>query len=304
MSAAQLQARQRGLDHQMFPFRTLTEDSPFKLPNAARVGLALIVVLQRFHLDDAKAPFPVPGTLDRPYPDVGNATQREVALRSGLWRIIEGIEEFGLRASFVVEQDALPLLGDRIGVLSSDRCDVVAGGRHATLLHTSAMKVEDERRIIRECRDALQQKLGRSIKGWRSPYCSQSPVTLDLLAEEGFTYCGDFNNDDRPYLIATKATPLVSIPMHHFSSDLHSIFVMKQPPEAYFSGMRKGAEWLLKQSKSQQIMLPLVIHPWIMGAPHRYREYRRMLQDLMQMDGLTAIGVEQAASAYETGPHS
>src|SRR5690606_26370730 len=134
------------------PFRSLADACPFALDAPHRVALAITVVLQRFHIDQ-QPPFPYAGMLDRPYPDVGNATQREVGLRDGLWRLAEAFDRYACNATFVVARDALDLLGDSIEILSGRRHCVVAGGRHASSLHTSALAVGDERRIIRECRD-------------------------------------------------------------------------------------------------------------------------------------------------------
>lgn len=297
MSTVETAERRSSLDHEMFPFRTLRDSVPFALPDGARVGFALTIVLQRFHVG-AKPAFPVPGMLDRPYPDLGNAAQREVGLRSGLWRILDAIEDTGIRASFVVELDALDQIADAVDALKNPRHSVVAGGQHAAQLHTDALDPAAERAIIAKCRNGLQDALGREVRGWRSPFCSQSRTTLDLLAEAGFTYCGDFQNDDRPYSISTKTSPLTALPMHHFSSDLHNLFVMKQPTDSYFGGFCDGARWLVAQGRKQpEIILPLVVHPWVTGAPHRIRSFRRALQEITAMPGVVSLDADSIAQS-------
>lgn len=296
-------ARRRGLDHDLFPFRTIRDTVDFRLPGEARIAVNLIIVLQRFHID-AKPPFPVPGMIDRPYPDVGNATQREVGLRSGFWRIREAIEQFGISATFVVERDALELLEGDLDILRDERHDVIAGGLHAAKLHTAAMPADEEREIIRGCRDTLSRTLGRPIKGWRSPSCAQSPATLDLLAECGFAYCGDYNNDDRPYVLAAKAANLVAMPMHHFSSDLHNLAVMKQPTEMFFGSVVKGAQWILGRKEEPSVILPLVIHPWVTGAPHRFHRFRPFLADLFKLDGVVSASCGDLAETFTRGGHA
>lgn len=300
----QATSRRRGLDHDLFPFRTIRDAIPFRLPGDARIALNLIVVLQRFHID-AKPPFPITGMIDRPYPDVGNATQREVGLRSGFWRIRDAIERLGISATFVVEQDALALLEGDLDILRDGRHDVVAGGKHAAKLHTAAMPVDEERELIRGCRDTLARTLAQPIRGWRSPSCAQSPATLDLLAQEGFAYCGDYNNDDRPYVMTSKTAQLVAMPMHHFSSDLHNLIVMKQPTEMFFNSIKQGAQWILERREEPALLLPLVIHPWIIGTPHRFHQFNLFLADLVKLDGLVPINCGRLAESFaETCPRT
>jgi len=288
----------RGLDHDRFPFRTIREQTNFQLPASGRVALNLIVVLQRFHID-AKPAFPFPGMIDRPYPDVGNATQREVGLRSGFWRICELIDDLNIPTTFVVERDALPLLKGE-DILREARHEIVAGGQHAALLHTSAMTEDGERRIIRECRDALTDALSRPVIGWRSPSCAQSSSTLDFLADEGFVYCGDFNNDDRPYALTTRGVNrLIAMPMNHFSSDLHGIVTMKQPTQLYYDAVKKGTRWILGRKNQAPVILPLVIHPWISGVPHRIDHLRNLLKEMLAFDGLTTSNSRELAECFK-----
>lgn len=273
----------RRLDHDRFPFRTTAEAA---LPSHdARLIVHLVLVLQRFPIE-AKAPFAVPGALDRPYPDFGNATQRESGLGHALWRLTDGIEALGVPASFVVERQALPWLEDVRALLREPRHSVVAGGEHAVRVHTRDMAPDEERRIITACVRDLESWLGRAVRGWRSPYCSQSPGTLDLLAEAGLGYVGDFANDDRPFAIQTESTPLVAVPMNHFYSDLHFIHTCRQSMEEYARTTLAAAEWLAAERYAAPAVLSLVVHPWIMGATHRATAFAELLAALRAMPGL------------------
>jgi allantoinase len=289
------------LDHDLFPFRTLNEPAAFRLPGEASIGLAITVVLQKFHLG-AKPLFPYPGILDRPYPDVGNGSQRDVGMRDGLHRVLEVLDQHRVPVTFVVEHDALPALSpDALAALRDGRNGVAAGGRHAALLHTAALGAEDERQVIRDARKAVEDAAQRPVQGWRSPGIAQSPSTLRLLAEEGFGYCGDLNNDDRPYEIMTESGSLVSVPMHHFSSDLHALFVGRQNTCEYLEGFEKAVEWLHARNTSRPVVIPMVIHPWIIGAPHRFRHWSRTLARIAARAEVSAVTGDELAEALRRG---
>lgn len=272
----------RSLDHSWFPFRTTAEATVPRSEAACKLVVSLVLVLQHFPIE-AKSPFPLPGAPDRPYPDLGNFTQRESGLGHALWRLIDEIESRKIPASFVVERQALPYLADVADVLCDPRHCLVAGGEHAVRVHTRDMDRDVERSIIADCLRDIQASLGRRVQGWRSPYCSQSSATMDLLAEAGVRYVGDFANDDRPFEIHTENAPLVAIPMNHFYSDLHFIHGCRQNMVEYADATIAAAKWLAAEDRSAPAVLSLVVHPWIMGVTHRVAAFSAMLDALKAM---------------------
>lgn len=268
-----------GYDHAMFDFRSASDPAPFTLPKGKDIIVTLTIVLQRFHID-AKPPYAVPGMLSRPWPDIGNATQREVGLHDGLWRVLDALEEMRAAASFVVEADALSCLEDVRERLSAEQHAIVAGGRHAMLLHGPQMPVEEEARLIAGVKTEVEAFAGRAITGWRSPYNAQSANSLALLADAGFIYCCDFNNDERPYRLKSTSGDFWSVAMPHTTSDLHNIDVSRQTAQAFFHSQLRGIDWLLASQQLRPIVYPLVLHPWIIGVPHRIETFREFLQAL------------------------
>lgn len=291
----------RVLDHDRFPFRTTAEAIVPKSNSSLIVNLVL--VLQRFPIE-AKTPFALPGALDRPYPDLGNATQRESGLGHALWRLTDKIEAQGLPASFVVERQALPWLRDIDVLLRDPRHCIVAGGEHAVRVHTAGMAHGEEHEIISTCLRDIEASLERKVQGWRSPYCSQSPATLDILAEAGLRYVGDFANDDRPFEIRTDSTPLVAVPMNHFYSDLHFIHGCRQSVDEYARATISAAERLAVEGWPTPAVLSLVVHPWIMGASHRVDCFSSMLAALRAMPGVSFMNSDDIYASSMNGTNS
>ncbi|SMH27765.1 polysaccharide deacetylase family protein [Mesorhizobium australicum] len=268
-----------GYDHTIFGFRGANEPAPFVLPDGKELVVTPIVVLQRFHID-AKPPFAVPGMLARPWPDIGTATQREVGLHDGLRRVLDAFDEAEAAATFVVEADALPHLPDMRKRLAASPHGIVAGGRHAVGLHGSHLTEEEEAGIIAVVKTELEAFFGREVAGWRSPYNAQSASTLSLLARNGFSYCGDLNNDERPYMLDAGGQSLWAVSMPHTTSDLHNIEISKQTAEDFFLAQLRGIDWLLDSSERRPIVYPLVLHPWIVGVPHRIAALASFLRDV------------------------
>lgn len=295
MSQVKQDALPRSLDHSWFPFRTTAEATGGQ--HDCKLIVNLILVLQHFPID-AKAPFAVPGAPDRPPPDLGNYTQRESGLGHALWRLTDAIESRALPATFVLERQALPYLTDLHGLLKSPRHSVVAGGEHAVRIHTRAMEREEERSLIAGCLEEIREVIGREAIGWRSPYCSQSPATLELLAEAGVRYVGDFANDDRLYEMTVGGARLVALPMNHFYSDLHFVHSCRQHVDEYAQATIDAARCLAAETHATPAVLSLVVHPWIMGVTHRVNAFANMLDALQQMAGVRFVNSDEIYAAH------
>jgi len=283
---------ERGLDHDLFEFRTLRDAAEFNLPDGGSVAVAICLVLQDFSLA-GQPPFPVPGALSRPYPDIGNFSQRQVGTTDGLWRLVDAIERQAVCVSFVAEQAVLPKITEVHPVMRDERHAVVASGRDATSLITPATLPEVEAAIVRDGISSVQEVLGRTPIGWRSPYCSQSPQTVELLAEAGIRYTGDFSNDDRPYRIRTSSGPLLAMPMNHFFSDLNLIHTCRQTETEFFETLLRAARWLAAESTpAAPRVLPVVLHPWLSGTPHRIGMFESWLAKIGEMSEVRFVSTD------------
>jgi hypothetical protein len=289
-----------GLDHDWFTFRALTSPSPVRLDPGKRLAVTVVVPLQYFPLD-AKAPFPVPGALERPYPDIGTFSQREVGLGDGLWRLTDAARRLQVPLSLAVDRQALHRLDDSLDLLRDPTYAVLGGGEHAVCVHASGMDDGAERAIIVNCLSELQAGCGRQIEGWRSPYCSETPRTLSLLAEAGIRYVGDFACDDRPVRLDVDGRPLWALPMNHFYSDLHFIHQCRQSVDDYVAATLAGAAWLAREPMSQGSVLSLVLHPWLSGVTHRIAAIEGMLKRLCAMPEVQVLTTDQLFARSREG---
>lgn len=291
---------QPGLDHSLFPFRGLRERCTFTLPQNGRIAVCLIVVLQHYPID-GQVPFAIPGALDRPFPDLGNFSQRQVGTTDGLWRMVDAIERAGLAASFVIEHEAINRVADIHNTLRAKTHAVIASGLNATTLHQASMPADDEFRIIRESIDAIETVLGRRPLGWRSPACSQSPATLDFLARADIRYTGDFANDDRPYWVRAGDASLAALPMNHFFSDLYLIQQFKQTEWEFYDGLHRGLAQLSAEGTcNAPMVLPVVLHPWITGTPHRIAAFENFLTTAAATAGTEFVNTDTLYHSFQS----
>ncbi len=284
---------QAGLDHRWFPFRTTADADLFQPEEGINAVVCVIVVLQAFPID-AKATFPIVG-LNRPYPDIGTFTQRQVGCTDGLWRLADSLEALDIPTTFALERQALPELEDIKTLLRAPAHAVIAAGEHAARVHAGEMAPGEEAGIIADCKHALEDSLGRAIVGWRSPHCSQSSETLSHLAAAGFRYVGDFANDDRPYTLTADTGALTAVPMNHFYSDLYLLHECRQPMADYVEATQAAARCLARERAPGAACLSLVVHPWLMGVPHRCEALAGLLAALRGMTGVRFMTTDEVA---------
>ena len=71
---------------------------------------------------------------------------------------------------------------------------------------------EAERDNIRRTADAIESVTGERPVGWLSPRGTPSDNTLRLLIEEGYRWCGDFADDELPYVEEIDGKSIAIIP--------------------------------------------------------------------------------------------
>src|SRR5947209_1478567 len=76
------------------------------------------------------------------------------------------------------------------------RWEFMGHGITNSQLLSSTSSVDEERNVIQTALRTIEHAVGERPKGWLGPGLAETFNTLDILAEEGVRYVGDWNNDD------------------------------------------------------------------------------------------------------------
>ena len=79
--------RAYGMDHARYSWSRLSERPPLRWPGGARLALWINVSVQHFPLNQQGLPFPPPGGMRMPYPDLRHYTLRDYGNRVGVYRV-------------------------------------------------------------------------------------------------------------------------------------------------------------------------------------------------------------------------
>jgi peptidoglycan/xylan/chitin deacetylase (PgdA/CDA1 family) len=271
------EARAAGMDHALYQFRALPNAPSFSWPGGARIAFTVTVMLDYWELDAPKNESPDPrivSPLGKFFPDWLTWSHRQYGARVGIFRILEVLDQFGIKPSVALGTEAAKRYPELIDALSRRDSCFMAHGDYATRRITS--KMADERGAIIGARDGVAAAIGQSPKGWCGQDFNESAETPALLAEAGFDYTTDWANDDRPYLLGPGN--LVALPPQPEWNDLECMWLRRVTPPVWCANVIEAFEVLHAEGGN---VFNLTLHPWITGQAHRIRYLRDALHQTM-----------------------
>lgn len=274
--------RQRGMDHDLYPWSSLFERAPLAWPEGRSVAVPIVVSLEWFPILPSDTPFRAPGHMQTAYPDYRHYTSREYGSRVGIYRLLDAFAAAKMRVSVATNS----AIAERYPSLVAD---IVAAG-HEIVAHSTDMNgtiasgtpEDEERAMILRSLDILEQATGTRPRGWLSIARSQSFNTPRLLAEAGVSYMLDWVNDELPYSMTTPAGSIVNLPLNHELSDRQIITVQQNSADSYAQQMRDAFDWLADEAAATGAarMLPLHLTPYIMALPYRIDALEALLHGI------------------------
>jgi peptidoglycan/xylan/chitin deacetylase (PgdA/CDA1 family) len=261
-------------------FSAITERQPLKLPGNARMVVWVIVNIEEW---DPKETMPrtvlTPPAGGSPSPDIPNWAWHEYGNRVGFWRLLEVLDNHGIKAVLAINGKAIATY-EAISRAALERGWEFMGHGFG---QKNMQKVPDEREDIRKTADAITAFTGKAPRGWLGPGLTETWETPDLLVEEGFDYVCDWVLDDEPVVLKTRTKPIVNIPYTQECNDVAMMLIQHHKASEYHDRAMDQFEQLYHDSRDSARVMALVVHPYIMGAPHRAKHFRRILEKISRL---------------------
>ena len=252
---------------------------PLRLPGGARMAVWTIVNVEEW---DIHRTMPrtvlTPPAGGSPMPDIPNWAWHEYGNRVGFWRMLEVLDQLKIRA-------VLAINGTAIGAYEPiSRAALERGWEFMGHGYTqrNMQAVENEREDIEKTTAAIRAFTGKAPRGWLGPGLTETWNTPDLLAELGYDYVADWVLDDQPVVLKTTSKPIVNIPYTQECNDVAMMLIQHHKASEYLDRAVDQFEQLYQDSKDSARIMALVVHPYIMGAPHRLKYYRKALEHIQK----------------------
>ena len=286
---------QRLLPTDRLAYSAITERSPLKLPDDARMAVWVIVNVEEW---DPQEPMPrtvlTPPAGGSPMPDVPNWAWHEYGNRVGFWRFVEVFDALAIPAVLAINGSALAAYPAIVRAAIERNWEFIGHG----FTQRNMQKVEDERADIRKVRDVIAAATGKPPRGWLGPGLTETWETPDLLVEEGYDYIADWVLDDQPVWLKTRTRPLLNVPYTQECNDVAMMLIQHHKASEYSDRALDQFEQIYADSATSARVMALVVHPYIMGAPHRLKYFRRVLEAMREKSDVKFWTGAQIADWY------
>jgi allantoinase len=267
------------------------------LPGGARLAVWVIVNVEEWDINETMPRTVLtPPAGGSPMPDIPNWAWHEYGNRVGFWRMLDVFDELRIPAVLAINGSAIERYAPIVEAAKARSWEFIGHG----FSQKNMQKVADERADIRKTSAAIRGVTGRNPLGWLGPGLTETWETPDLLAEEGYGYVCDWVLDDQPVVLRTRTKPIVNLPYTQECNDVAMMLIQHHKASEYRDRACDQFDQLYADSKDSARVMALVVHPYIMGAPHRLKYFRAALAHAGRHDGVLFWTGEQILDWYLT----
>ena len=281
-------------------YSPIMQRAPLKLPHGARMAVWVIVNVEEWDpLQTMPRTVLTPPAGGSPTPDVPNWAWHEYGNRVGFWRFIKVFDEFAIPGVLAINGAALAAYPPIVQAAVERKWEFMGHG----FTQQNMQKVANERADIRKTRDVIIKATGKPPRGWLGPGLTETWETPDLLVEEGYDYVADWVLDDQPVWLKTRGKPIVNVPYTQECNDVAMMLIQHHTASEYSDRALDQFEQIYADAADSARIMALVVHPYIMGAPHRVKYFRRVFEVIRKKSDVLFWTGEQILDWYlATGP--
>ncbi|MCV7356395.1 polysaccharide deacetylase family protein [Mycolicibacterium fluoranthenivorans] len=262
-------------------------------PGGAPLAVYVAVGVEDYRPDEGYAENLLP---DIPAPDAVNRAWREYGNNVGVYRLLQRLGDLGIPATTLLNTmlyGTVPAVPDALRAAGAEF--VGHGVSNSDSLH--GLQENEELAYLTSVAQAIDNHEGAPPGGWSTPWLIHTPSTVDNLIRAGYRYLLDLRRDDQPEWLTSSAGALLSIPYALELNDSTSM-IGRHVGAAEFADMIVDEfEELRESDEGRPIVMSIVLHSFISGAPFRLRHITRALDHIAaQRD---SVWIAQPRQIYE-----
>jgi allantoinase len=276
-------------------YSAISDRKPLVLPDGGRLAVWVIVNVEEWDINETMPRTVLtPPAGGAPMPDIPNWCWHEYGNRVGFWRMLEVFDDLRVPAVLAINGSAISRYRPIVSAAIERNWEFIGHG----FSQKNMQKVADERADIRKTSAAIREVTRRNPRGWLGPGLTETWETPDLLAEEGYDYVCDWVLDDQPVVLKTRGKSIVGIPYTQECNDVAMMLIQHHKASEYYDRAVDQFEQLYSDARHSARVMALVVHPYIMGAPHRLKYFRNALAHIQARPGVVFKTGEQILDWY------
>lgn len=283
------------------PYSPITERPALALPDGATVAVWVIVNVEEWSIHETMPRTvltpPAGGT---PTPDIPNWAWHEYGNRVGFWRLLEILDRHGVKAVLAINGKAIKSYPQITEAARTRGWEFIGHG----FTQKNMQKVEDEQADIAATTEAIRSATGSAPRGWLGPGLTETWETPEILAEAGYEYVCDWVLDDQPVPLRTANGELLSVPYTQECNDVAMMLIQHHTAGEYARRAIDQYEQIARDADGSARVMALVVHPYIMGAPHRAKYFGEAIAHIADSPASVFMTGAEIADWYRTARES
>ena len=282
-------------EHDRFDYSPIIDRPRLSWPNDARVAVWVIPNIEHFLFDR-----PSTRLTNLPVnPDVLNYSWRDYGVRVGIWRMMEVMERYGVKGTVALNSDVCARYPRIIEEGKKLGWEWMAHGNNNSTLFAGQSEAE-ERALIKDVVTTISKSVGKAPRGWLSPALSETMRTLDILAENGIEYVGNWVNDDQPYPMRVKKGSMIAMPYSVEINDIPALLDLHQSPETFGQMICDQFDVLYEDGATTGRVMSICLHPFLVGYPHRSKYFAKALAHITSRSEVWLTTGSEIVDWYKT----
>ncbi|EOW2079407.1 polysaccharide deacetylase [Vibrio mimicus] len=244
----------------------------------------------------------------------------------GSLRLVNLFKKYNIKTTWFIPGHSIETFPEQMQAVADAGHEIgVHGYSHENPI---AMTREQEEAVLDRSIELVTKLAGKPPTGYVAPWWEFSPVTNELLLERGIKYDHSLmHNDFHPYyvrvgdswtkidyskhpdewmkpLVRGKETDLVEIPANWYLDDLPPMMFIKKAPNSHgFVNPRDIEEmwrdqfdWVYREN--DYAVFTMTIHPDVSGRPQVLLALERLIEYILQHDGVEFCTFDQIADDF------
>lgn len=266
-------------------------------PGGARIALWMVpnIEVYQYSPGEVRMRDPWPRV---PHPDVQGYSTRDYGNRIGFWRMLDVLDRYEVPCTISLNISAYECFPEIMRACENRRFDVMCHGIYNTQF-LWGLSEDEERAVIADCVKRFHGLTGRHFTGWFSPAGTHTINTPDLVAEAGVRYYCDWFHDDQPFPMRVRSGSLISLPYQIQVNDGRN-FRVNTEAEEFADNAIALFDRLYEEGGESGTIFSLAPHPYILGQPHRIREFERIVAHVTSHKEVWKATGDEIADWYVT----
>jgi allantoinase len=289
------------LPQERISYSPINDRPRLELPGGARLAVWVIVNVEEWNpRETMPRTVLTPPAGGSPMPDIPNWAWHEYGNRVGFWRFVEVLDHFKIRAALAINGSAIQAYQPIARAALERGWEFIGHG----FGQKNMQKVPDEREDIAKTTAIIRQFTEHKPRGWLGPGLTETWETPDILAEEGYEYVCDWVLDDQPVVLKTRSGTIVNVPYTQECNDVAMMLIQHHSAAEYRNRAIDQFDQLYANARESARIMALVVHPYIMGVPHRLRYFREALEHIQSRSDVLFWTGEQILDWYLSATRS